>query len=126
MIYKIKKLDKNKLILVDIPGVKPRTLNGDDIKISKGQKVSFSYNNKSKNIHLSNPLPKIELKPKTFSLSDGSFEFKFNSFKNETLTGISLQDFILKPKKGLNVPFSKYNNFLQEKVYISFLRKLKA
>ena len=78
MIDKIKKLDKNKLILVDIPGVKPRTLNGDDIKIYKGQKVSFSYNKKSKkNIHLSNPLPKIELKPKTFSLSDGSFEFKF-------------------------------------------------
>jgi len=127
MIDKIKKLDKNKLILVDIPGVKPRTLNGDDIKISKGQKVSFSYNNKSKkNIHLSNPLPKIELQPKTFSLSDGSFEFKFNSFKNETLTGISLQDFILKPKKGLNVPFSKYNNFLQEKVYISFLKKIKS
>ena len=127
MIDKIKKLDKNKLILVDIPGVKPRTLNGDDIKIYKGQKVSFSYNKKSKkNIHLSNPLPKIELKPKTFSLSDGSFEFKFTSFKNETLTGISLQDFILKPKKGLNVPFSKYNNFLQEKVYISFLKKIKS
>ncbi len=125
MIDKVKTLDKNKLILVDIPGVKPRTLNIKDINISKGEKVSFSYLKKTKkNIPLSNPLPKIEVKPSSFSLSDGSYEFKFISLKKDTLTGISLQNFILKPKKGLNIPLSKYNNLLQEKVYNSYLKKI--
>ena len=125
MIDKVKALDKDKLILVDIPGVKPRTLNTHDLKISKGQKVSFSYLKKTKkNIQISNPLPKVELKPTSFSLSDGSYEFKFISLKNGTLTGISIQDFVLKPKKGLNIPMSKYNNLLQEKVYNSYLKKI--
>ena len=34
-IKKIKKIDQNKLILVDIPGIKPRTLNSKKIKIKK-------------------------------------------------------------------------------------------
>ena len=69
-------------------------------------------------------MPKVELKPTSFSLSDGSYEFKFISLKNGTLTGISIQDFVLKPKKGLNIPMSKYNNLLQEKVYNSYLKKI--
>ena len=125
-INKIKKIDQNKLILVDIPGIKPRTLNNKNLKIKKGQIVKFGKNKSIKNIiELSNDIPKIKNKIKYFSLSDGSYQFKFISYKKNILTGASKHDFILGSKKGLNVPFSIYNNYLQEKKYISFLKKIK-
>ena len=115
-INKIKKIDLNKLILVDIPGIKPRTLNNKNLEIKKGQIIKFSYNKTSQNIiGISNPLPRIKSKIKYFSLSDGSHEFKFVSLKKNILTGISLHNFVLRSKKGLNLPFSVYDNFLQEK-----------
>ena len=47
-IKKLKKLYPDKLILVDIPGIKPRTLNKIPIYIKKGEKISFSNKNKKK------------------------------------------------------------------------------
>lgn len=47
-IKKIKLLNKDKLILVDIPGVKPRTLNDTEVKIQKGDLIEFGYNKKKK------------------------------------------------------------------------------
>ena len=124
-INQIKKIDSNKLILVDIPGIKPRTLNDSLVKINKGELVEFGNNKLVKNIiQLSNHLPKIKTNTKYFSLSDGTYQFKFVSFKNNILSGISQQNFTLSPKKGLNVPFSIYNNSLQEKKYLSFLKKI--
>ena len=58
----IKKFDPSKYILVDIPGAKPRTLNRTNIKIQKGEKITFSYKlykNKKSFISISNPLPKL-------------------------------------------------------------------
>ena len=125
-INKIKKIDLNKLILVDIPGIKPRTLNNKNLEIKKGQIIKFSYNKTSQNIiGISNPLPRIKSKIKYFSLSDGSHEFKFVSLKKNILTGMSLHNFVLRSKKGLNLPFSVYDNYLQEKKYVSFLKKIK-
>lgn len=125
-IKKIKKIDQNKLILVDIPGIKPRTLNTKDLKIKKGEIIGFGKENSNKKIiNLSNPIPKIKSKIKYFSLSDGSHQFKFISFKKNILTGLSMHNFTLRAKKGLNVPFSIYDNSLQEKKYISFLKKIK-
>lgn len=125
-IKKIKKIDQNKLILVDIPGIKPRTLNSKKLKIKKGQIVRFGKDKSIKNIiELSNDIPKIKNKIKYFSISDGSYQFKFISFKKSILTGVSKHDFTLDVKKGLNVPYSIYNNSLQEKKYISFLKKIK-
>ena len=67
-----------------MPGVKPRTLNDEIIKIKKGEIVKFGYKIKDKKIiSLSNPLPKIIRKPKTFSVSDGAFEFNFISVKKK-------------------------------------------
>ncbi len=124
-INQIKKIDPNKLILVDIPGIKPRTSNIKSIQIKKGAIVKFSNRKKAKNIiQLSNPTPKIKKKTKYFSLSDGTYQFRFKSFKNNILSGVSLQNFNLEPKKGLNIPFSIYNNYLQEKKYLSFLKKI--
>ena len=125
-IKKIKIIDQNKLILVDIPGIKPRTLNTEDLKIKKGEIIRFGKNNSGgKVIGLSNPIPKIRNKVKYFSLSDGSYQFKFVSYRKNLLTGLSTHNFTLGAKKGLNIPFSIYDNLLQEKKYISFLKKIK-
>jgi pyruvate kinase len=126
-IDQVKKINPNKLVLVDIPGVKLRTLNKKSIFIKKGEKVKFSYKvlKKENNvILLSNPLPKIKKKSKFFYLSDGIFEFKNLNIKNRILTGISCQNFTLNPKKGLNIPFSIYNDKIQEKLYFLFLKKI--
>ena len=124
-INKIKKIDQNKLILVDIPGIKPRTLNHKNLIIKKGQVVKFSKDKQDKGlIKLSNDIPRIKNKPKFFSLSDGSYQFKFISCKKNILIGKSKHSFTLGTKKGLNIPFSMYDNSLQEKKYISFLKKI--
>ena len=126
-INRVKKINPNKLILVDIPGIKPRTLNKNSIFIKKGQRVRFShkYSKKNENIvPLSNPLPRIKKNSKFFYLSDGAFEFKNLELKNKILTGVSCQNFTLEPKKGLNVPFSIYNDKIQEKIYFSFIKKI--
>ena len=123
----IKKIDPNKYVLVDIPGAKPRTLNDRSIKILKGQKISFGYKlKKEKNVvQISNPLPSLyKKKIKYFTVSDGNFIFKFLSLKNKKLTGISSQTFYLLPKKGLNIPFSIYDNKRQSKVYTSFIKRI--
>ena len=121
----IKKIHPDKYILVDIPGAKPRTLNIKTIKISKGQKVVFSHKYKGKNIiPISNPLPKIRKKIKFFSVSDGNFIFKLVSLKNKKLIGISSQTFNLQPRKGLNVPFSIYDDGYQAKIYFNFIKKI--
>jgi len=126
-INKIKKINSEKLILVDIPGVKPRTLNNNPILIKKGQKIRFGYKISKKEkevIKLSNPLPKINKKSKYFYLSDGTYEFKNLVIKNKILSGVSCQNFTLYPKKGLNIPYSIYDDNLQKKVYFSYLKKI--
>lgn len=125
-INKIKNIDPKKFVLVDIPGAKPRTLNIDTIRVKKGQKITFGHNFKSqKIIPISNPLPKLNNKRiKTFSISDGTYLFKFINLKNNKLTGISLQNFLLFPKKGLNIPYSIYDDKFQSTVYKKFLKKI--
>ena len=39
------------------------------------------------------------------------------------IQGISTSNFILKPKKGLNIPLSFYDDVLQEKLYLDFINK---
>jgi len=126
-INQIRKIDKNKLILVDIPGIKPRTLNNEDLDIKKGQVLKFVYNKSSIQgniIKISNPIPKNTKRNKYFYLSDGLIKLKLSKIKNKILTGVALQNFVLKPKKGLNIPFSEYDNTLQEKLYFSNLKKI--
>lgn len=125
-INKIKKLDPKKYILVDIPGAKPRTLNIKPLRIKKGQKVIFGFNFISKKIiPISNPLPKLSKnKIKKFSISDGTYLFKFVSLKSKKLIGVSLQDFVLLPKKGLNIPYSIYDDNFQSNVYKKFIKKI--
>ena len=59
-IRKIKKIKPNSVILIDFPGVKPRTKNITPLKIKKNQIITFKYGNNSKanEILLTKPLPK--------------------------------------------------------------------
>ncbi len=126
----IKKINPNCKILIDLPGIKPRTANLDDIKIKKNQIVKFYFSKKNldkKNsflkIPLTKPLPKFR-KIQNFTLADGRYNFKFISRGKNFILGKSLNEVLLLPKKGLNIPGSEYSDKLQEKVYLNFLRKI--
>jgi len=124
----VKKINPDCKILIDLPGIKPRTINSKELFIKKNDKIAFCFGKKInlkgvKKIEISKPLPKFE-NPKTFSLSDGKFMFKFISKGKNYIIGKSKENFTLLSKKGLNVPNSIYDNKFQEKVYLNFLYKI--
>jgi pyruvate kinase len=128
---KIKLSSRKNKILIDIPGIKPRTSNTADIKIKKNERILFYYkikpnikNNISKFIPLSNPIPQIKKKVTFFSISDGSFEFKATGKSKNYIIGTSKQSFVLKKNKGLNIPLSVYSDNLQKKKYLFFLKAI--
>ena len=128
---KIKKIDLNARILLDIPGVKPRTQNKKEINIKKNQKINFIFKNKSKiasknlSIICSNKLPKIVKKPNFISLDDGKYLFKILKITKDYISAKSLENFTLKPKKGINIPLGIYDDNFQNKQYNMFLSKSK-
>ena len=126
---RIKKINPRCKILIDLPGIKPRTLNSNQVLIKKNEKIIFYFGNKRKisnfkQIQISKPLPKFK-NPLTFSVSDGKFIFEFISKGKNHIIGKSKENFTLLSKKGLNIPFSIYDNKFQEKVYLEFLKKIK-
>ena len=76
-------------------------------------------------IETTKPLPKIKNRVQEFSVSDGLFKFQYIKNNNNFIQGISKNTFKLKPKKGLNIPNSFYDDTLQEKLYLEFIRKAK-
>jgi pyruvate kinase len=129
---KIKLANINNKILLDIPGIKPRTNNKNDVNIKKNDLVFFyfkkNFKNKKKYIEvpLTNPIPQINSSVKQFSISDGLYLFKIIQINQNILIGKSYQNFLLKPKKGLNIPNSCYNNLKQSNLYLRFLKKVKS
>jgi pyruvate kinase len=129
---KIKSIKPNCKILIDLPGVKPRTENLEKIIINKNQRVIFFFNKKpfylsSKKIlfiKISNSLP-IFSKVNFFSVSDGKYILRFIRKGTNYIEGISLQTFFLLPKQGINIPNSLYSNNNQLKFYINFIKKIK-
>lgn len=128
-IKKIKKINNKIDILVDIPGVKPRTNNENAIKIKKNEIVFFGHNIKQKNkyyINLTRKLPRKKGKDKKiFSLDDGKILFKLINFNDKFISGKALHDCMIQPKKGLNIPDSVYDNLEQKNIYIEYLNKFK-
>ena len=127
---RIKEICPESFILLDIPGLKPRTNNLKDIQIEKNQMVKFffgkQYNEQGiLSIETTKPLPKINNRVQEFSISDGLFKFQYIRNKNNYIQGISKTGFKLKPKKGLNIPASFYDDALQEKLYLEFIKKAK-
>ena len=129
MINLIKKIDNRIDILVDIPGVKPRTNNKKDIIIKKNDLVKFGYKieiSNKKTIQLTRGLPQKKNKiNKCFSLDDGKIIFKTKKNNKNFIIGKALHDCTIKPKKGLNIPDSIYDNSEQKKIYIKYLNTLK-
>jgi pyruvate kinase len=130
IIKKIKSLNKNNKILFDVPGIKPRTANDKEIVIKKNQIVCFYFKKKNKikdllNIQLTKPIPQASKFLKYFSLSDGSYIFRLKKISKNIVVGYSVQDFILKPNKGLNLPGAVYDNDLQIKTSLKFLQSIK-
>lgn len=124
---RIKKLNAKTKILLDLPGIKMRTLNKKLITIMPNEKLIF-YNNfapkvKFKKIKISNEFPVFDKKTKLFSVSDGKFKFLINKIKKNYILCKSLQKFQLLPKQGLNIPFSRFDDILQYGRYINFIKK---
>jgi pyruvate kinase len=126
----IKKINPNCKILIDLPGIKPRTANLEIIKIKKNQIVKFYFakknlnkNKNSLNIPLTKPLPKFG-KIKNFTVADGRYNFEYISHGKNFILGKSIYEVNLLPKKGLNIPGSVYSDILQEKIYLNFLKKI--
>ena len=100
----IRKVNKESLIFLDVPGIKPRTNNKETILINKNEIVSFCYNKKNKNsnnkiINLTRPLPKLKTKPTYFTVNDGLFTFKCKSFEKNFLTAKALDNFNIESKR---------------------------
>jgi pyruvate kinase len=124
----IKKINNKVDILVDIPGVKPRTNNKKDIFVKKNNIIEFGHNLKKINknsVELTRKLPKKKDKAKFFSLDDGKILFKTIKFNKDIIVGKALHDCVIQSKKGLNIPNSVYSNNEQKKIYIEYLNKFK-
>ena len=77
----IRKVCPDALILLDIPGIKPRTNNKKTLEIKRNEAFEFYHGSESSNknlkkIELTKPLPRLEQDVGSFSLSDGLYEFE--------------------------------------------------
>ena len=111
-ISSIRKACPDAFILMDIPGIKPRTNNVENIHISKGQEIVFGDPASGEirlSIGLTKDLPKHEKSFTKFSVNDGQFEFDLISSGQNYIVGRSRSNFTLLPKKGINLPSSIYD-----------------
>lgn len=126
-IKKIRKLCPDAFILLDVPGVKPRTQNIESIEIKASMEVLFGEkpkNDKTFNIRLTKPLPRYSKSLKTFSINDGQFYFDVLKHNKNYIIGKSRSSFTLLPKKGINLPDSLYDEKKQLEIYFEFIKKI--
>jgi pyruvate kinase len=115
-------------ILMDIPGIKPRTKNQKNIKISKGDEIVFGKATNENGliaIDLTKPLPSYNCQLTKFSLNDGQFLFDVTQTGSDFIAGRSRESFTLLPKKGINLPGSIYDEEKQFEIYQSFIKEIK-
>ena len=123
----IRKACPDAFILMDIPGIKPRTNNIKNINIYKGQELVFGEANLDElrlSIGLTKKLPKHDKSLTKFSVNDGQFEFDFTDFGDGYVGGRSRSDFTLLPKKGINLPCSVYDEAQQFEIYQNFIKNV--
>jgi pyruvate kinase len=126
-IRKIRRKVKDAFILLDVPGVKPRSGNKKNINIKKGQKVLFGDTDepvKTLHVPLTKPLPKIDIEEKIFSVNDGQFLFRVVEAGESYVIGESQADFELLPRKGVNFPASVYDEAKQLQIYSDFIEQV--
>lgn len=126
---KIKNYNKETTVLIDLPGAKPRLNIKKPILLNKNDVVVFYYKKKPKLkikahfVLISNPLPKI-FKLKNFLVNDNQYKFKTLSLSKNYLVGKSIQKFLLETKKGLNIPGAIYDEKIQKKNILDFIKKI--
>lgn len=127
IISRIKKIESDIDILLDIPGIKPRTNNEKTIFVKKNQIIKFIYKKtrKSDSILTTKALPKSNKNNKYFSVDDGKLIFKIIKSSKNILIGKALDNYRIHPKKGINIPLSVYNNEEQKKNYLKYLNYFK-
>ena len=126
-VNRIRKVCPNAFILMDIPGIKPRTSNLTDILIEKGQEVVFGHppeSEKRLSVSLTKDLPTHDKNLKYFSVNDGQFGFDVVNSGDGYIIGRSRSSFKLLQKKGINLPKSIYDEEKQLKIYQEFLDKI--
>ena len=123
----IRSVSPDALILLDIPGIKPRTSNDQPIKINKGEVITFTSPNlprPDKCIELTKPLPIYSKNLKNFSLNDGQYIFDVTDTGNGMVSGRSRENFTLHAKKGINIPGSVYDENTQFEIYNAFISEI--
>ena len=123
----IRSVIQDAFILLDIPGIKPRTSNEHPIKITSGQVVTFASPNllsPDKCVNLTKNLPTYPEDLQSFSINDGQYIFDVTDTSGSKISGRSLESFILNPKKGINIPGSIYNEKLQFEIYDEFISNI--
>ncbi len=126
-VAKIREVCPDAFILMDIPGVKPRTLNTEIIRIECGEEVVFGKAPKDDSrlsIALTKELPVTEGFVELFSVNDGQYLFDLIGSGDGYIIGRSRSGFDLLPKKGINVPGSSYDETKQLEIYEDFIKKL--
>ena len=126
-VEKIRRIARDAFILLDVPGVKPRTANTDFIDIKKGQQVIFGesdFSTQVLEIPLTKTLPSISSSKNFFSVNDGQYLFKTVKSGKNFLIGESQSEFRLFPKKGVNVPNSIYDEQRQLEIYTDFIQEV--
>ena len=78
------------------------------------------------NIGLTKRLPKYSKTIQQFSVNDGQFLFDVVDTGQGFIAGECRDDFVLNPKKGINLPGSIYNEDEQLEVYKSFIAQINA
>ena len=125
IVSKIRAFVPDAFILLDIPGAKPRTGNTEPISIKKGQTVVFG-NPKIRSddlvVDLTKPLPALDTNCQhNFSVNDGQYLFDTVDVKDSYVVGRSRGDFLLLPRKGVNLPGSVYSETLQLQICRDFI-----
>ena len=126
-IKRIRSLKPDAFILLDIPGIKPRTANTETLDIQRGEIVSFGISKvtgATKHIELTKNLPLSSDGVDTFSVNDGQYVFDVVSNEGHSISGRSRETFSLIQKKGLNIPESIYEEDLQKDIYLDFIKKV--
>ncbi|MDC3312293.1 pyruvate kinase, partial [Alphaproteobacteria bacterium] len=128
-INKIRNSCPDAFILLDIPGIKPRTNNHENIRILENQEVLFGSpfsDNDFLNIELTKPLPKYNKDLKTFTINDGQHLFDIIEYGEKFIIGKSRSEFMLPPRKGLNLSNSIYDENEQLNTFLKFIEKVKT
>ena len=123
-IHKIRAIAPDAFILLDIPGIKPRTANENAVNIQQGEVVSFGrerVEGADKHINLTKSLPIIDNAVDAFSVNDGQFWFDVERNNIHSISGQSRESLTLVPKKGVNIPNSVYEESLQKEIYLDFI-----